>query len=335
MDMLRFLPYQWRSRLLRAQHDRAIRHILNTPPIVPRYDGLVLFSMIGTAVLLPYLVAVKSLWAQLGRGRIVILDDGTLTARDRDILNHHCGNPEILAIADVDGSGFPKGGCWERFLTILDRRCDDYIIQLDSDTVTLGDLPEVAQAIANNQSFSLLGGENSGDTIWPLTDFVEHFYPNGRGGDHVQLRIEEQLHSVARPEWRYFRGCAGFAGFSRGGPGRTLAAEFLDQMKHIIGPDDVAIWGTEQVASNFQIAQEADAVLLPYDRYRNYWGERSLPQARFLHFVGSHRYTHGHYAKMSKQAIANLAERKTVTVAAKPAARKPKQRKKATLGAAS
>lgn len=165
-------------------------------------------------------------------------------------------------------------------------------------------MPEVAEAIADNRSFSLLGGEDSGTRIWPLTDFVGHFYPNGRTGDHVQMRIEEQLHTIARPEWRYFRGCAGFAGFSRGGPARALAAAFLDEMRRIIGPDDVTIWGTEQVASNFQIAQEPDSILLPYDRYRNYWGERDLPDARFLHFVGSHRYDRGHYAKVSRMVIA-------------------------------
>ena len=306
MDFLKFLPFSARVRLQSSSHNRAIGGVLNTPPIVPQNDGLVLFSMIGTAVLLPYLVAVKSLWAQLGRGRVVILDDGTLTVQDRAVLAHHCGDPEIIPIADVDTGHFPQKGCWERFLSILDRRGDDYIIQLDSDTVTLGPVPEVADAIANNQSFSLLGGEESGEVLWPLPEFVAHFYPNGRTGDHVQMRIEEQMHSIARPEWRYFRGCAGFAGFSSGGAGRPLAAEFLNAMTRIIGPDDVAIWGTEQVASNFQIAQEPDAVLLRYDRYRNYWGERDLPHARFLHFVGSHRYTHGHYAKMSQRVIAQL-----------------------------
>ena len=73
------------------QHGRAVRSILDTPPIVPLDDGVVLFSMIGTAVLLPYLVAVKSLHAQLQRGRIMLLDDGTLTATDKAHLAHHCG----------------------------------------------------------------------------------------------------------------------------------------------------------------------------------------------------------------------------------------------------
>src|SRR5690606_28179458 len=70
MTMHRFLPHRWRTRREAADHAEAIADVLDTAPIVPRSDGLVLFSMIGTAVLLPYLVAVKSLWSELRRGRI-------------------------------------------------------------------------------------------------------------------------------------------------------------------------------------------------------------------------------------------------------------------------
>src|SRR5262245_9260385 len=160
MKLNAFLPYRWRARREAARHATAIAGVLETPPIVPRQDGLVIFSMIGTTVLLPYLVAVKSLWRELGRGRIAILDDGTLTAQDRALLAHHCGDPEFLRIDLVPTDPFPRGGCWERFLTILDRRDREYWIQLDSDTVTLGPIDEVADAIDRNRSFILLGEAN-------------------------------------------------------------------------------------------------------------------------------------------------------------------------------
>jgi len=128
MSKWSILPRRWRVKQEAARHAAAIAEILDTPPIVPRRDGVVLFSMIGTAVVLPYLVAVKSLWHQLGKGRIALLDDGTLTGADRAILAHHCGDPEILSIARVDTTGFPRGGCWERFLSILDRRSSEYWI---------------------------------------------------------------------------------------------------------------------------------------------------------------------------------------------------------------
>ena len=305
------LPRRWRVKQDAARHAAAINDIIETPPIVPRQDGVVLFSMIGTAVLLPYLVAVKSLWHQLGRGRIALLDDGSLTGADRAILAYHCGDPEILSIARVDTTGFPQGGCWERFLSILDRRSSEYWIQLDSDTVTLGPVPEVAAALALNRSFTLLGGQDASGPdgsgrMLPLDDFTRTFYPKGPADGHIQTRIESRLAEIGKPDWRYIRGCAGFAGFAAGGPGRPLAAAFLAQMERLVGPQDIAIWGTEQIASNFHIANEPRAAALPYSRFMNYWAQEWAEGTSFVHFVGTHRYDNGAYEAASRQAIALL-----------------------------
>ncbi|APE29295.1 hypothetical protein [Aurantiacibacter gangjinensis] len=307
MNMTSFLPRRWRSKKEAARHADAIAGILQTPPIVPKQDGLVLFSMIGTAVLLPYLVAVKSLWHELRRGRVAILDDGTLTAQDRAVLAHHCGDPQIMRIDDVQTGDFPQGGCWERLLTILDHRASEYWIQLDSDTVTLGPVPEIAEAIARNRSFLFLGGEEGEVGPLPLAEFRERFYPDGAEEGHVQARIESRLDTIpAKREWKYTRGCAGFAGFAAMGPGRSLSAAFLDEMARMIGPDDVSIWGTEQVASNFHLSNEAEPVVLPYDRYLNYWNAPWGSDACFVHFVGTHRHDNGAYIDASVDAIARL-----------------------------
>lgn len=305
--MRSLLPYRWRTRRDVARHVRAIADILQTPPIVPVSDGLVLFSMIGTAVLLPYLVAVKSLWRQVGRGRVVILDDGTLTAQDRTLLAHHCGDPEIIRIASVRTDPFPTGGCWERLLTILDRRDSEYWVQLDSDTVTLGPVDEVAEAISRNRSFTLLGGTESEGGPEPLARFARRIYPDGPAQGHIQARIESRLGELPSEQgWRYVRGCAGFAGFASKGADRTLAAAFLAQMERLVGPADISTWGTEQIASNFHIANEAEPVLLPYSRYLNYWGEPWDKDSAFVHFVGTHRYDHGAYAAESRKVIDRL-----------------------------
>ena len=305
MTMQRFLPHRWRTRLDAARHAEAIAGVLDTPPIVPRTDGLVLFSMIGTAVLLPYLVAVKSLWRQLGRGRVAILDDGTLTSEDRALLAHHCGDPEIIRIAAVRTDPFPRGGTWERLLTILDRREREYWLQLDSDTVTLGPVDEVADAIARNRSFTLLGGSDAEIGALPCAEFAARRYPGGPVEGHVQHRFESRLAALSAGR-RYVRGCSGFAGFAAGGPGRELARTFLAALEQLVGPDDVTIWGTEQLASNFHIANEPEPVLLPYARYLNYWGEPWAGDARFVHFVGTHRYDNGAYAAESRRIIEAL-----------------------------
>ncbi|MCA1661416.1 MAG: hypothetical protein LC648_04370, partial [Novosphingobium sp.] len=86
---------KWRER----RHARLAQAVLETPPVRVRDDGLIVFSMIGTRVLLPYLVAAKSLHQRLGgRGRFAVLDDGSLTADDRAVLDRHLDRPELRRI---------------------------------------------------------------------------------------------------------------------------------------------------------------------------------------------------------------------------------------------
>lgn len=287
---------------------RGCRAVLATRPARVCQDGVVIFSMIGTRVLLPYLVAAKSFQAQLGRGRFAILDDGTLTEADKAVLAHHLGDPPITPIAAVDTGPCPRGGTWERLLTILDLRRGDYVIQLDSDIVALGPVPEVAAAIDAGRSFTLRG-EASAEVL-PLPAIAEwasrHRDP---GRQHVQSAIEQAMDQVAiagRPELSYVRGCSGFAGFAPGNEGRGLAEAFSQEATRLLGPDHWAEWGSEQVTSNFVVANEADAMLLPYDRYLNFWNEPISPDAGLVHFIGTYRYHRGAYLAAARRAIAAL-----------------------------
>lgn len=299
---------------------RGVRIVLDTPPIVPRDDGLVLFSMIGTRVVLPYLVAVKSLHARLGRGRVQILDDGTLTAADKAVLAEHLGGPEILCIDDVDTGDCPRGGTWERLLTLLDLRRDHYVIQLDSDTVTLGPVPEVLAAIEAGRSFTLRGDADS-ELLHPAE--IAARTPPGRHrdnpGTHVQGAIESVMGELAiagrAGPLRYVRGCSGFAGFAPGGEGRVLAQQFSREAARLVGARRWTDWGSEQVTSNFVIANEPDPLLLPYERYLNFWNAPLPADARFAHFIGTYRYHRGAYMAATQRAVAAL-RREAVPAAA-------------------
>lgn len=300
-------------RLAREQHYLwKVRSVLGTPPVVPRDDGVVIFSMIGTRVLLPYLVAVKSLHRQLQRGRIAILDDGTLTAADKAILCEHCGDPEIFSAAAVDTRGCPTYSSWRRLFTLLELRRDNYVIQLDSDTVTIGAVQMVAQQIEAGKSFILRGepGVAFADPAKVATqaranpefDWVDR---------HVQLAIESVMEEVSVPgleRIRYARGCAGFAGFARDKRGSERAEAFSAEATRLIGFDKWSEWGSEQVASNFLIANELGSVLLPYERYCNFWNEPIGSDMRFVHFIGTYRYHGGVYAQLSREAIEHLRQ---------------------------
>ena len=292
----------WRVKGWR--HARLARGVLDTPPLRGQDDGVVIFSMIGTRVLLPYLVAVKSFGRSLGRGRVVVLDDGTLTVDDRAVLRRHL-DPELPSIADVDTGACPTGGTWERLLTILDRRRDAYVIQLDSDTVTTGDLGEIRVAIDANRSFSLRG--EAGAELLSAPAFAAARAPLPPGRAHVQRAFEAVVEQVRVPALRYFRGCSGFAGFARRDAGRGLAEQASAEGERLLGAARWREWGTEQLTSNLVIANEPDPLLLPYARYLNFW-DRGVPaDARLVHFLGTCRFHGETYLRATRDAIARLS----------------------------
>jgi hypothetical protein len=298
----------WRVR--QWHHRRVAARVLATPPAVPLADGVVLFSMIGTRVLAPYLVAAKSLHHHLGRGRFVVMDDGTLTVADRAALAHHLGDPQVLALADIDTGPAPRGGTWERLLAILDLRATDYVIQLDSDTVTLGPVPEVQAAIDAARSFTLFGDARGAEMgVLPAADFVARNPPgiDARAREHVQGRIEAALADIAIPGLNYVRGCSGFAGFAPSSSGRALVEAFTREAERLLGRDKWSEWGSEQVTSNVVIANDPDPAPLPYARYTNFWNAPLGPDVAFAHFIGTYRHHGRAYRDATRTAIKELA----------------------------
>lgn len=283
--------------------------ILATEPLSTVDDGVIIFSMIGTRVVLPYLVAAKSLYGHLQRGRFAILDDGTLTAEDRATLKTHLNDPDIFEMADIDTASCPKGGCWERLFKLLELRRDAYVIQLDSDTVTLGPVPDVIEAIDQRRNFTLKG--EAGAQWLTVADFAEirPFYDPMDPQTHVQDVAEallERIDAGLPPQSHYVRGCAGFAGFAPGGFDTALPQAFSREIEAIVGREVWSRWGSEQVMSNVIVANEGEPVLLPYDRYLNYWDEPLSDRAAFVHFIGTYRYHRGAYADATARAIAAL-----------------------------
>src|SRR3546814_2516555 len=108
-----------RWRLKRKWYNHLCKTIFSTPPVRSYSDGVIIFSMIGTEVMTPYLVAAKSLHNHLKRGRMVIIDDSTLTDRDRSLVRQHLDNPQIISIRDTDTGPCPRGRARTRLLPSL------------------------------------------------------------------------------------------------------------------------------------------------------------------------------------------------------------------------
>jgi hypothetical protein len=298
--------FRARRAISRAWFNLNCRSILSTPPIPPGDPGITLVSMLCHPELLMYLLAAKSFCRQLGRTpQIVILNDGSLTTEDRAILSRHLLKAQIIPIADINTQGCPQGSCWERLLLISKLARNSYIVQLDSDTLTLGPIEEVNQCLSTNRSFTLLG-DKSYPEVEPMREActrLKHI-----ASPLVQAACERTFDRLPESaSLKYLRGNAGFTGFAQGSIDREKVLRFSNLMRGLV-QEKWNEWGSEQVTSNLLIANAENPYPLPTPRYLSYWAHPDIPydRAAFLHFIGPHRYAHGFYLHQAKQTIAAL-----------------------------
>jgi hypothetical protein len=283
------LQYWW--------YNRGCRAIEETAPISADDSEVVVLSMLKANHVTMYLVAAKTLHRQLGRGRFLVVDDGSLTQGQRARIRHHLPLIEFVPIASIDRRGLPKGGTWERLALIAELTERAYVVQMDADTLALGALPEVARQIAKNASFTINGEPDS--AIESLAAAAARFDDD----QHVQTLAERALTSVGLDEnARYVRGCSGFAGFASGGDVGPRIRDFSARMERALGHKWTE-WGSEQVGSNFLIANAPSSIVLSAPRYLNYPGGTVPPATSFLHFIGPSRFNDGTYRRYAGMAI--------------------------------
>jgi len=300
--------FRARRALGRAWFDFSCRALLKTAPIYVNDDRLTLVTMLCHGEVVMYLLAVKSFCAQLERSpQVVILDDGTLTESDQAILRVHISEIRIITIAEVVPAACPKGSCWERLLLISDLVKESYIVQLDSDTLTVNSIPEVIQCIDANRSFTLLG-----DQSYPEIEAMESACLRSKRsqGSMVQAVCERSFDQLPESaSLKYVRGNAGFTGFAKGSIHREKIVWFSDLMRNI-AHNKWDEWGSEQVTSNLLIANTEKAQTLEFPKYLSYWAHAGVPydKASFIHFIGPHRFSNGLYVKSARRVIETLAK---------------------------
>src|SRR5690349_17838969 len=97
VPMIEPLAKRWN----RWRYLQASRVVLGTPPIPADGGVVVIFSMLTGRHILMYLFAAKSLYAHLRSGRFVVLDDGSMSEEDREVLRRHLKGVRILHIDQV------------------------------------------------------------------------------------------------------------------------------------------------------------------------------------------------------------------------------------------
>jgi hypothetical protein len=295
----------YRTRINKFIYSLSCRRILKTYPIRTQKDAHLILSMLRHSDILNYLCAIKSFYHFLGSGEICILNDGSLNDSDIKVLHSHISHLKIINLNQISkSSSCPQGGCWERILLISELVQKQYVIQLDADTITNGNISEVSDLIQSGTCFTL--GTNEGYRFESMTDAylrVKHWNNN-----HVQVVIEKHFHEIANMQSKlYVRGSAAFAGFAKESFNKKYLENFSKTMSGFHG-SHWSKWGTEQVTSNFIVANSSPSVVLPYPDYADYYPPANIQfdKSRFLHFSGANRYKKGLYRKKSLDAIYRL-----------------------------
>ncbi len=301
------MMYRFRREVAMTWFGMNVRGIFQTAPLSCDPSAVALFvSQVCHRDIAMYLLAVKSLARHVRPKMVFVLDDTSLTQRDKEILRRHIQPIEILPVTSVANSNCPKGGCWERLLFISDKVPTAYVVQVDSDTLTLGTPQAVQQHIDANRSFTL--GEWRGQKIVSAREAARSVKDHVTNGSaHVQMVSEAHLDRLEfYQEAKYIRGSAGFAGFARASLCRDAVECFSGSMAQLIGENKWSEWGSEQVTSNFVVANTYGAEVLPFPEYCFHSPEFDVEPATFVHFIGSYRFHGGRYARLARRVIAQL-----------------------------
>jgi hypothetical protein len=289
----------------RVRFEDACRAIFRTAPVT--FDAssrFVLVSQLQHKDVLMYLLAVKSFTKRVQPSAVYLIDDGTLTAEDRAKLKDHVPRVTFFSLAAFQSAACPRGGCWERLLAISTLVAESHVIQLDSDTLTIGRIEEVRNALERGLSFTLATWDRQKtESMRERAEKAKKV--RAQGNDHIQVVAEASFDKLDHFEsLLYVRGCAGFAGFACGSFDRAFMEEISRQMRSAIG-ERWTEWGSEQVMSNILVANSPNAVVLPHPKYAD-CHKMKAEVTEFVHFIGSCRFDGGNYGRLGAQVIATL-----------------------------
>lgn len=302
MSLIHTVIQRIKRDYFRWQYANAARGILATAPVSKGSVPFMLLSMVQKRDVVSYLVALKSFTRFLNPQRIVVVCDPSIDAEDRAVLSAHIPHLELRHADEFTHPDIPRGGTWERLYAIAQYAVDNYVVQLDADTVTTQPIEEVRAAIEAHAGFVLV--EKTTTRILTVEETRAITVPRLRPNPHIQSSSEAIMATVGLPEGvRYVRGCSGFTGFP---PDPAMAAAMLDysaRMTRALG-EGWKRWGTEQVTSNYLVANSRNVVTLPFPKYGT--PNTADAQTAFIHFIGSMRFINSQYQSTSADAIRQM-----------------------------
>jgi len=184
---------------------------------------------------------------------------------------------------------------------------------MDADILFMHSPSEVIQAIKHNSPF-ILGTNRQYQqlTLQQMTDIVLQWikqYEMDHRQPHIQMIAEINMQRLAEALGYVFytRGCAGFAGFSKG----SITPEGLTALSQVFYEDlgeKWKIWGTEQFMSNLLLSNLKNIEVLPVDKYNS--SDKYKEGFIMAHFIGSFRFYNLLYKAIAQKVISELKTRR-------------------------
>lgn len=296
--------------------ERIAKRILDTPPLKVTGNSPVFLSMVRHRDLIAYLLAIKSLYTYLGHGRVFIINEQSvfnkhsLSPEDVALLNYHVPGIEVIDLATISTGCCPGGGTWERLVKIIELSANDYVIQADADTLVSAPISEVIQCWKENRSFLMDGGAHQQVSPAPETARMAQEWIRTYGWDHVGMDAEASLDKLPGAEQKmYAHASSGFAGFAQGAFSLTDLEWFSQQMSTLVGSERWQQLGSEQIGSNYMLANAPGAVVLPSRKYTCFTPGEDHSEAAVLHFIGEVRHIGGTYKRRAREFIRGYQRR--------------------------
>ena len=296
--------YTLKKKSSQASFNWQIRNICKTLPMPVVRAPWSVVTLLGkpNPDILMFILSMKSFYRRLGSGKVIVITDQETLAKHRSLLEHHFPAIQFETLGDIDPAPCQRGGCWERLVYLIRRTEEEYVIQMDSDTLVVGnDIGSVMDCINRNISFTYA------DNGWSIKTMAESSREaQAKNSNYVGDVLEAKFCEWPGAETlKYVRGSAGFSGFAKKNFSVSALENFHEQMKLLLGARWKE-WGTEQSASNYMIANAPDAVTLPFPDYATFPLPDHWERAKFFHFIGSNRFRDNYFADQGKRIIQEL-----------------------------
>lgn len=263
-----------------------------------------LLSVCSHDDLVQYQFALRSFCQYLMPTNICIIDDGTLTNRDKQLLNELSNKVDIIEANHIKIVNTPSYISWKRLTKIIELCDKNYVVQLDSDILVRSNFPQLKKCILEGRPF--IHGTLAGKAIIDKNEAA--IYGQGllsQGFTNLQTYCEAALNTTDDTVIsKYVRGSGGLYGFSKGSVNSDMLVSISQQYHSAIGERWFG-WGSEQVAVCTIVANLDRSVVLDTNgcgipRFDNLDYTNGLS---ICHFIGSIRYDKGLYRAYCKEIL--------------------------------